>query len=432
MSSPFDRIIGYPSVKKELMQISDTLKNRPAYERLGVAPPRGLLLYGDPGVGKSLMTRAVIEDSRLPAFVLRKDLPNGDFVKEIKSVFQKAGENTPSIVYLDDMDKFANGDEQHPDAEEYVTVQSCIDEARDKAVFVLASANSIRCLPDSLLRAGRLDRRIRVEPPRGRDAEEIVAHYIQNKRFAPDVDAKAVAHIMNGHSCAELEAVINQAGLYAGYERAKQITMDHFMAAYLRTVMDVPGGRVDHGTDLSGADETYRQVVYHEAGHAVVSEVLCPGSVTVVHVRGSGQDCGGFTNYYNNGTGTSLYWVRSRIISALGGIAATEQKFGLIDVGGSRDLDDAFETVRDLVVHDCVCGLSLHAREFEDSQRQLSQQEQAVASQLEQYYRKAKEILSLNAGFLDKLAAALAEKALLSAVDVAEIRAECTIIPAVI
>ena len=171
-----DKIIGYSNIKCELKQIADTLKNRDVYEKLGVYSPRGLLLYGEPGVGKSLMASAIIEESGRTAFTCRKDKPNGDFVKHIKETFDKAAENAPSIVYLDDMDKFANGDERHPDAEEYVTVQSCIDEVKHKEVFVLATVNNINNLPKSLYRAGRFDRTIEVEAPRGKDAEKIIAH----------------------------------------------------------------------------------------------------------------------------------------------------------------------------------------------------------------------------------------------------------------
>lgn len=180
----FDKIIGYSAIKKELRQISDTLKNKEVYVSLGVSAPKGLLLYGEPGVGKSLMASAILEESGRKVFTCRKDKPNGDFVKEIKATFDKAAENAPSIVYLDDMDKFTNGDERHPDAEEYVTVQSCIDEVKGKQVFVLATANNIRCLPPSLRRAGRFDRKIEVSAPRGEDAEKIIAHYLKDKKFA--------------------------------------------------------------------------------------------------------------------------------------------------------------------------------------------------------------------------------------------------------
>ncbi len=424
----FDKIIGYSSIKRELMQISDTLKNRSAYEKLGVTAPRGLLLYGEPGVGKSLMASAVIEDSGLNTFTLRKDQPNGDFIKEIKAVFKKAAENAPAIVYLDDMDKFANEDEQHPDAEGYVTVQSCIDEAKDRAVFVLATANRLRCLPGSLLRAGRIGRKIKVNPPSGRDAEEIVAHYIKNKKFVGDVDVKAIAHLMDKRSCADLEMVINEAGLYAGYEKADRITMDHLIAAYMHTVMNVSAICSNLGTDLSVADENYRQVVYHEAGHAVISEVLCPDSVTFINVHNNGSGFGGSTDYFNDNSTTYLYWEKSRIIGALGGIAAIEQKFGALDVGGGCDLDIAFRNTKYLVTNDCVCGFHLHAGDCNDSDRLQSEQEQIVSCEVERYYRKAKEILSLNSEFLEKLAAALAKKTLLSATDVKKIREQCKIV----
>ena len=163
--SKFDMIIGYAAVKKELRQIADTLKNREAYEKLGVSAPRGLLLHGEPGVGKSLMASAIIEESGRKAFVCRKDQPNGDFVKVIKATFDKAIQNAPSIVYLDDMDKFANEDKQHTDAEEYVTVQSCIDEVKGKKVFVIATVNNMDKIPNSLLRAGRFDKIIHVIIP---------------------------------------------------------------------------------------------------------------------------------------------------------------------------------------------------------------------------------------------------------------------------
>ena len=151
--SEFDRIIGYEAIKKELEQISDVLRNPEEYKKLGVKAPRGLMLYGEPGVGKSLMASALIEASGLKAFTCRKDRPDGEFVNRITATFEAARKEAPSIVFLDDMDKFANGDEDHPDAEEYVTVQSCIDESRDKGVFVLATVNDICCLPRSLRRS---------------------------------------------------------------------------------------------------------------------------------------------------------------------------------------------------------------------------------------------------------------------------------------
>ena len=429
----FDQIIGYASVKKELKQIADTLKNRDAYDKLGVSAPRGLLLYGEPGVGKSLMASAIIESSGRPAFICRKDKPNGDFVKEIKSTFDKAIADAPSIVYLDDMDKFANGDERHPDAEEYVTVQSCIDEAKGKEVFVLATVNNIRCLPRSLRRAGRFDRVIEIDTPHGQDAVKIISHYLNCKKVVEDIDAKTIARIMDGRSCAELETVINEAGLYAGYERADAISMDHFMEACLRTVFDVPASLDDDDDDyytlLSDSNNVISQIVYHEAGHAVVSEILCPESVNLVSAYNRGDAKGGFTDYYNDRTCTPLHWEKSRIIGSLGGIAAIEQKYGIFDIGGERDLDQAFDRTKDLIINNCFSGFNLHSGGYDDSERLKSEQEQAVSAEVEKFYRKAKEIISLNQEFFEKIAIALAQKKLLSAVDIKQIKSECKIVP---
>lgn len=431
----FDKIIGYSSLKKELMQISDTLKNRQFYDKLGVSAPRGLLLYGEPGMGKSLMASAVIEDSGRPVFCCRKDEPNGDFVKKITATFDKAMESAPSIVFLDDMDKFANGDESHPDAEEYVTVQSCIDEAKGKEVFVLATANDIDCLPDSLCRPGRFDRTIEVEAPQREDAVQIIAHYLKSKRFVEEVDPTVIAKIMIGHSCADLETVINEAGLYAGYDRAESITMEHFLKACLHTVFE----KQSHGDDqddfsshLSDSHHIASHMIYHEAGHAVVSEVLCPGSVTLVFAGNLRQEEGGFTSYYRDPGKSQLEWMKNRIIACLGGMAAMEQKFGLPDIGCSEDLNFAFYKVRGLISKTCINGFSLYAREYDDSERLKADLDQAVATQVEQYYRKAKEIISANWDFFEKLAAALAEKKLLSAADIQKIRKECQIVPVAI
>lgn len=431
----FDRIIGYASLKQELMQISDTLKNREFYDKLGVSAPRGLLLYGEPGVGKSLMASAVIEESGRPVFRCRKDEPNGDFVKKIKATFEKAAENAPSIVFLDDMDKFANGDENHPDAEEYVTVQSCIDETKGKEVFVLATANDTDCLPDSLQRAGRFDRTIEVGLPMGEDAIEIVAYYLKSKRFVEGIDPVVIAKIMIGHSCAVLETVLNEAGLYAGYQRAEHITMEHVLKACLHTVFDRKSAgdeQDDFCSHLSDPHHLASHFIYHEAGHAVVSEVLCPGSVTLVFAGGLRQEEGGFTSYYRTPGMSLLDWRRNRIVSALGGAAAMEQKFGLPDIGCASDLNYAFDKVRNLLSRTCINGFSFYSRGYSESEHLEASLEQAAATEVERYYRKAKEILSANWEFFEKLAAALAEKKLLSAVDIEKIREGCKMVPATV
>lgn len=427
----FDKVIGYESVKRELIGIADALANGEAYEKLGVTAPRGLLLYGNPGVGKTLMATALIEASGRRAFICRKDKPNGDFVNEIKKTFDDASEAAPSIVFLDDMDKFTNGDEHRPDAEEYVTVQSCIDEARARDVFVLATANNTRVLPRSLLRAGRFDRVIEVDNPHGKDAEDIIAHYIRNKKFVGAIDPAVAARIMNGSSCAELETVINEAGLFAGYERSDEITPDHFMKACLHTVHGVPTEVLNVDvpeTDLENGKDVRARIVCHEAGHATVAEVLSPGSVTLVSAYSKEYCRGGFTSYFRGEGDGSLDEVYNEICTSLAGMAAQEQKYGEIDAGSSADLDCAFEKIWSLVTRNCVMGFHLHDNDsftLGVSADLMAKQEQAVAAEAEKQFRRAKEILASNRVMFEAIARELSKKGVLTSVDIARIKADC-------
>lgn len=425
-TNAFDKIIGYTAIKKELEQIADILKNGDVYKALGVSAPKGLLLHGVPGVGKSLMASCVIEASGRNCYTCRKNKPNGDFVNHIKETFNEAVENAPSIVFLDDMDKFANGDERHKDAEEYVTVQSCIDEVKGQDVFVLATANNLRILPDSLKRAGRFDHMIEVNTPVGQDAVNIVEYYLKGKKFVADLDASFIARVMYGRSCAELETVINEAGIYAGFNRSNAITTEHFLKACMHTVFGV-STVMDDEIDLGNKEDESVQVIYHEAGHAVVSEILCSESVTLVSALNSHGRIGGFTSYYHDSKERLFRWRNSRLLTALGGLAAVEHKFGIRELGNSRDFHRAFSIVRETITEDCLNGFSLYSRGIDDSNDLRSRQEQAVAGEMEKYYRKAKEILAQNAVFLNKVAAELAKKKLLTTADIQRIKASCTI-----
>ena len=139
----FEAIIGYEDIKLELRRILDQLINSEKYEALGVTEPHGLLLHGEPGVGKSTLARCFLEACGRKSYICRKEKPNGDFVKEISRIFDEAEQNTPSVILLDDVDKFSNEDENHRDAEEFVAVQACIDRVKNSQVFVIATANKI-------------------------------------------------------------------------------------------------------------------------------------------------------------------------------------------------------------------------------------------------------------------------------------------------
>ena len=419
----FEPVIGYEAIKKEMVKICDIMRNSEFYSKLGVSVPNGLLLSGDPGLGKTLMANCFIKATGRKAFICRKDKPDGDFVKHIKATFNEAVKNAPSIVFLDDMCKFANGDRHHRNSEEFVTVQSCIDEVKGKGVFVLATINDEDAIPESLLRAGRFDNRIEVRFPRGEDAEKIVDHYIKRKNFVSDVDVKTITRLLDGASCAELETVINHAGLIAGFARKDKIETDDIVKACLRIIHKAPEKEQAH------SPEVLKAVAYHEAGHAVVAEVLEPGSVNFVSVRSHDGSTGGFTNYYQ----PEEYWVKkkymeNRVTVILGGKAATEICFGETDVGANNDLHRAFDIVERFVDDYCSNSFDRWVQGMTHSSSVLERRDMQLAIEMENFYKKAKKILIDNREFLDKLATALINKDILTSVEIEQIKATCKMV----
>lgn len=416
----FEEIIGYSEIKTELRRIADILRGHDIYKKLGVKSPRGLLLHGDPGVGKTLMASCLVKASGRPCFMCRKDRPDGEFVDAIRETFDKAKAAAPSIVFLDDMDKFANEDMQTKDAEEYVTVQSCIDELKGHEVFVLATVNSIHDLPDSLLRAGRFDRVIEVDLPDQADAAEIIRHYMSSRNFSAEIDAERISRIMAGQSCAELETIINEAGLYAGFERSDVITEEHFLKACLHIVFEVP---IEKQKILPN-EEMKKRVAYHEAGHAVVQELLAPGSVTLVSLYSKRSSYSGFTAAcMDHFTLDVLQREKIGILVKLSGIAAEEQILGNRGCGASRDIDLARIAVHGLLARACTSEFRLHSN-GKNSDRLVYERDVAVAAEMERYLRRAKEILATNSEFLHRLAGELMARELLGEQDVENIKTE--------
>ena len=175
--SSFDKVIGYDTIKNELIQICDMINNKDKYTKLGAKLPAGVLLYGEPGLGKILMAKCFIDECKLEAFTIRKN-KSENFVEYIAETFKKAKEKAPAIIFLDDMDKFANEDNDRRDAEEYVAVQAGIDDVKGFDVFVFATVNEYNKLPRSLTRSGRFDRCIEVCSPNNGDCIKIISHYL--------------------------------------------------------------------------------------------------------------------------------------------------------------------------------------------------------------------------------------------------------------
>ena len=414
--SEFDKIIGYADIKDELIRFCDVLKNFDKYKRLGVEIPRGILLYGEPGIGKTLLAKSFIKESKIKSFTIRKDKHSREFVNHIRNIFYKAKKEECAIVFLDDIDKFANEDEYHKDAEEYVVVQSCIDDCKGSNVFVLATANNIFCLPNSLMRAGRFDKVIQMTCPGGDDAKKIIKYFLSKKRVLGDIDIDDISSFLAGHSCAELEMVINEAGIYAVFDKRSKIEQRDIIKACMRLIFDAPESVEYIDSNI------LKKVAVHESGHAVISEILEPGSVNLVSICGYSNTSGGITSVrkpedYNFNVVTQEH----EIIRSLGGKAATEMIYGTFDPGCIDDLQRAFDLVTTFVDNYCAYGFDAFER-GNSSQYLLENKDRKVAEQMDRYYRKSKQIIAENRGFFDAMVQELLKEKTLTKKQIRSIR----------
>lgn len=420
--SKFDNIIGYETIKKELMQICDMIKNKEIYENLGAKLPHGILLHGEPGLGKSLMAKCFIEESGLKTYTVRRNKGTDDFMKEITETFERAKENTPAIVFLDDMDKFANEDEKRCDAEEYVAIQSGIDNVKESEVFVIGTANNVRKLPESLTRSGRFDRKILIPLPTSDDSYKIIKHYLKGKKVSDDINIEDIAMMIQHTSCAELETVLNEAAILAAYSRRNSISTKDIVDTVLRMKYDAPDNFV------KTSEDTTRKVAIHEAGHLVMCEVLCPGSIGIASIRSrEGHSKGGFVRKCRE-----LDRRPFEILVSLAGKAAVEMYYADTRASGCQsDLSMAADQIRTAVGQSCTNGF-----EFMDvetrfsvsmSQNLNSRVEAIIHSELERYLFKARDTLIKNKEFLEKATDMLIEKETLLHSDIRALRESVTI-----
>ena len=412
----FDKVIGYKATKRELLQLCDMLRNREIYEEMGARLPHGLLLYGDPGLGKTLLARCFVEESGLHTITVRRDKGGDAFIDGITQAFASAKTKAPSIVLLDDMDKFANEDDTHCDAPEYAAVQAGIDDVKDAGVFVIATANDIRKLPSSLRRSGRFDRKIGLQAPTASDAEEIIAHYLKTKRVSDSVNMEDLTRMMCYNSCAELETILNEAAVRAAFARKTGIDMEDMV----RVVLKQQYGAQEDMPCVS--DEVIEKVALHEAGHLVVCEALCPDSVGFASLLPSDENrCGGFIHCCK-GVSDS----QSAII-ALGGKAAVEMRYaGQVAEGCSDDIACAVNCIREAAAKEGTMGFSLLNVESDSSSNMSeslnARSEAAVQAELERYYGKARALLAQNEAFLKEITEALVMKKTLLYPDIQAIR----------
>lgn len=416
--SEFDKIIGYESEKEELTRLCDTLKNRAKYAKLGMNMPQTLLLYGPLGVGKTLMAKAFIAESKRKVFYCKKDKSDGEFITAIKDTFAEAKKKAPSIIFFDDMDKFAEDNlNQNCNKEEFVAIQSGLEDIRGANVFVIATANEIYNLPDSLLRAGRFGRQIHVKVPDYDDSVKIIEHYLENKNIAEDVHAELLARTLQGKSCAVLEDILNEAAMYAGFdEEAEKICLEHVERAIPRVLFKTIPEREKNGRARELA-------AYHEAGHALVA-FRKKQNVCYVSIYNDGKH-GGVCFSGKSDRSRDFAEEYSEILISLAGKAAVELQFGEPAAGTDSDMEHAWYILRNHVEKTAVYGFEFtnYAGTWDGNQSHtlLDKSYDKINRLMEACYNECRELLMKNKAALDRLAQALMAKDILFYNDIAHL-----------
>ncbi len=403
----FEDIIGYDNTKKTLKRLVDVLNNKEKYKNIGSTIPNGLLIYGPPGLGKTTFSKEILNNVNRKKYIIRKIKSNGNFIEYMNNIFEKAKKNQPSIILLDDLDKFAE-DNNTKNSEEFVAVQSLMDDIKNKDIFIIATANNKNILPQSLLRSGRFDIKIEIDYPKEEESLKIIKHYLSNKKIDKDVNIKNISYILSHLSCADLEKACNQAGIYAAYKNKKLIGNNDLLRAALE---------LSYNTNIEDIkDDKYSlNTAYHEAGHAIVGNYLEPGSITFIAITKTDSDTKGITNFQKNEFYfEDITFMENRIITLLAGKAATEIIYNKCDVGANSDLLRAYNIAERFIDNYCMLDFNSWIRNVNEQSEKVKQtKDENINKLIQKYYNQAKEILIQNRNKLDNLAYNLKTKKIL-------------------
>ena len=411
--SAFDKVLGFKSIKEELMRYCDSFKNPERYKKLGAKAPRGILLWGVPGIGKSLMAECFAEECGFKTYTIRKRYSDGKFLDYITDTFQEACDNEPSVVILDDMDKFSNSSFEFRNTDEYVAVQAGIDECKRHNVFVFATANDVDYLPLSLLRPERFDRVIEMKEPSAEDAKNILMSYIQIFSIGSDVDIQELLVLLSGRTCAELERVINDAGISAAYSGRDKVNRKDMFDACVRLITGEPDN-IDPCTGKSA-----KLVAIHEAGHVVVSEYWKRGSVNLVSIAGTSCRKSGVTSFIKDDEKAhSAEDLIAEVSVALAGKAATKVLLGYEDMGCRDDIREAYKMLKSTVADLCWFSFNTITQRADASELNKDNRDDAICFYLESIYKTTTEIISDNQVLVSKIAESLTDYTSISYKDI--------------
>ena len=352
----FKDVAGVDEEKEELQEIVEFLKSPKKFTDMGARIPKGVLLVGHPGTGKTLLAKAVAGEAGVPFFIIS----GSDFVEmfvgvgasRVRDLFEQAKKNAPCIIFIDEIDavgrqRGAGLGGGHDEREQ--TLNQLLVEmdgfGTNEGVIVLAATNRPDVLDKALLRPGRFDRQIVVPAPDVRAREEILEVHARKKRLADDVDLKIIAKNTAGFAGADLENVLNEAALLAARRDKHEIGMQEVEDAMVKVTMG------PEKKSRVRSDKENKLTAYHEAGHAVVSKFLpTQDAVHEISIIPRGM-AGGYTMYRPDED--KNYMAKSEmeesIISLLGGRVAESLILGDISTGASNDIERATKIARDMV-----------------------------------------------------------------------------------
>ena len=420
----FEDVAGLDEEKGELVEVVDFLKNPDEYIKMGAKIPRGILLYGKPGTGKTLIAKAIAGEAGVP-FI---SMSGSEFIEmfaglgasRVRKLFDRAKKMAPCIVFIDEIDAIGSRRSSNSGAEteNNQTLNQLLVEMdgfeTNETVIVLAATNRPEMLDKALLRPGRFDRQITIPAPDMLGREEILKLHSKDKRLADDVNLKEIAGDTAGFTGAELANVLNEAAIIAtkdGHDKIEKIDIEN-------AVRKITVGLEKHNRIVSEKDK--KLTAYHEAGHAVVSKYLpTQEDVKEVSIIPRGL-AGGYTMYKTN---EDKYYVSrtellEKMVSLMGGRAAERLVLNEISTGASNDLEVATGIARDMLtvygMSDSLGPISLKVEQSyelelfgEDVVNEVGNQMRLL---IENAYDTAIKILSEHREILDKVALCLLEK----------------------
>ena len=429
----FKDVAGVDEEKEELEEIVEFLKSPKKFTDMGARIPKGVLLVGHPGTGKTLLAKAVAGEAGVPFFIISGsecvEMFVGVGASRVRDLFNEAKKNAPCIIFIDEIDavgrqRGAGLGGGHDEREQ--TLNQLLVEmdgfGTNEGVIVIAATNRPDVLDKALLRPGRFDRQIVVSAPDVKAREEILEVHSRKKRISPEVDLKVIAKNTAGFVGADLENILNEAALLAARRNKPEIEMEEIEDAMIKVTMG------PEKKSKVRSEKENKLVAFHEAGHAVVSKYL-PTQDTVHQIsivpRGM---AGGYTMYRpeEDKNFMSKSEMEESIISLLGGRVAEGLVLGDIATGASNDIERASKLARDMVTKYGMSGTIgtitfgsgqeevFLGRDFAQT-RNYSEETAAIIDEevkkiIDKAYKRAQEILTEHMDKLQTVAGVLLEK----------------------